>query len=223
MPATPQSPGRCRYLAPAISLPERKQDALWQQVIGGGYRLSPMQVCRTRHRAETTVAQWSACDALVLKWVSLVVKDRLPIHVSCTHVAGHRAGRDALKHITGHLQSGMTHVWRTDIRGYYKQINKHQLYQHVCRYVTSPVLQSLVLQYLTYSVEDGGEFYTPPSGICRGCSLSPLFGASFLWDVDQKLSDVPGLFYVRYMDDFLVLSARRWGGEEGSPTLARGL
>ncbi|MEG1653776.1 MAG: hypothetical protein RR390_09800 [Hafnia sp.] len=36
VPATPQSPGRCRYLAPAISLPERKQDALWQQVIGGG-------------------------------------------------------------------------------------------------------------------------------------------------------------------------------------------
>lgn len=68
----------------------------------------------------------------------------------------------------------------------------------------------MIHQYIEYSVEDGGEFYTPPSGIPRGCALSPLLGASFLWYVDGGFERERGLFYVRYMDDFLFLSQRRW-------------
>lgn len=187
----------------------RLHASVWEQVINGQYRLSPMQVYHPRLRPEAAQAQWSACDALVLKWVSLIVGPRLPMQASCTHVAGHHAGRDALRQITQHLRAGMVHVWRTDIRGYYRHINKQQLYRHICRYITPPALRSLILQYIYYSVEDGGEFYTPTSGICRGCSLSPLLGGSFLWFIDQALSGTKDMFYVRYMDDFLVLSERR--------------
>ena len=134
--------------------------------------------------------QWSARDALVLKWVSLQLNGKLLLSPQCTHTAGHR--------------------------GYYRHISKTQLKRHTERFVPERHLRQVIYQYIDYSVEDGGEFYTPPSGIPRGCALSPLPGASFLWYVDGGFERERGLFYVRYMDDFLFLSQRRWPVRSGN-------
>lgn len=154
--------------------------------------------------------QWSARDALVLKWVSLQLKGKLPLSPRCTHTAGHRGGRDGLMDITTHLREGYRFMYRTDIRGYYQHISKAQLKRHTDRFVQARPLRALIHQYIDYCVEDGGKFYAPLSGIPRGCALSPLLGASFLWYVDAGFERERGLFYVRYMDDFLFLSQRRW-------------
>ena len=42
-----------------------------------------------------------------------------------------------------------------------------------------------------------------------GCPLSPLIGAFFLSELDQQV-ERSGLFYVRFMDDILVLAPTRW-------------
>ena len=42
-----------------------------------------------------------------------------------------------------------------------------------------------------------------------GCPLSPVMGAFFLLSVDQELGEL-GLFYVRFMDDIVVLAPTRW-------------
>lgn len=153
---------------------------------------------------------WSAADALVMKWVALEIKDQLPLQSRCVHTAGHRGGRDSLAEITQTLALGARFVWRTDIRGYYRHIRKQQPWHHVCRFVSSPVLQNIIKQYIWYTVEHGGEFFTPQGGICRGSALSPLLGVSFLWYVDSAFRRQEDIYYVRYMDDFLFLSARRW-------------
>lgn len=152
---------------------------------------------------------WSAQDALVLKWAALMITPFLPVHRSCTHVGGHGGGNKTLNAIEEQLRSGVRYVFRADIKGYYRHIRKADVYDLVCRHVTSPVLRDIVSQYLYYSTEDGGEFYTPTSGICRGCSLSPLIGAALLWGVDSRLSAMKDIYYVRFMDDFLILSDRR--------------
>lgn len=59
-------------------------------------------------------------------------------------------------------------------------------------------------------MDDRGEIHTPVSGISRGCALSPLIGASLLWFMDVSFSGRNNILYVRYMDDFLFLSASRW-------------
>ncbi len=187
----------------------QKLPRLIQAAENGTYRLSPMQVARRSHGQDSQL-QWCAADALVLKWVSLQIQSRLPLSPRCTHTAGHRGGRNGLQAITGCLRDGYRFMYRTDIRGYYRHINKGQLKRHVDRFIPEPNLRVLIHQYVDYSVEDGGEFYTPPSGIPRGCALSPLLGASFLWYVDGSFERERGLYYVRYMDDFLFLSPRRW-------------
>ncbi len=55
----------------------------------------------------------------------------------------------------------------------------------------------------------GGEFWDYEKGISLGCPLSPLIGAFFLNALDQRMERF-GLFYVRFMDDILVLAATRW-------------
>lgn len=188
---------------------ERELPRLIREAESGTYRLSPMQVIR-RKAGQESLVQWSARDALVLKWVSLQLNRKLPLSPRCTHTAGHRGGRSGLQEIITHLREGYRFVYCTDIRGYYRHISKAQLKRHTERFVPELHLRQVIHQYIEYSVEDGGEFYTPPSGIPRGCALSPLLGASFLWYVDGGFERERGLFYVRYMDDFLFLSQRRW-------------
>lgn len=187
---------------------DKNLERIWRQVDSGEYRLLPPKLIRTGK--QEGVVQWSAADAMVMKWVSLEIKDLLPLQSQCVHTAGHRGGRDSLAGISQTLEQGARFVWRTDIRGYYRHIRKQQLWLHVCRFVHSPVLQNVIKQYIWYVVEHGGEFFTPPGGICRGSALSPLLGASFLWYVDSAFSRQEDIYYVRYMDDFLFLSTRRW-------------
>ena len=53
-------------------------------------------------------------------------------------------------------------------------------------------------------------FWDYERGISLGCPLSPLIGAFFLDELDRCLGQT-GLFYVRFMDDILVLA--RGAGE----------
>ncbi|WP_413504214.1 reverse transcriptase domain-containing protein [Serratia grimesii] len=67
-------------------------------------------------------------------------------------------------------------------------------------------------QYVYYSVEQGGVFHTPENGIMRGCALSPIIAGALLRHIDGyfRSLDPDSLFYMRYMDDFLLLTKTRW-------------
>ncbi|MDS1619995.1 transposase, partial [Escherichia coli] len=66
---------------------ERECQQLWRAICEGKYRLSPMQVYRKK--TSESLAQWSARDALALKWAALHAKEHLPIHERCEHSKGH--------------------------------------------------------------------------------------------------------------------------------------
>jgi RNA-directed DNA polymerase len=71
-------------------------------------------------------------------------------------------------------------------------------------------------------VEHGGLYREIQRGISRGCPLSPLIGAFFLTELDQAFQQ-DGLFYVRYMDDILILAPSRWTLRRAVKTLNQGL
>ncbi|QXN62765.1 reverse transcriptase domain-containing protein [Serratia fonticola] len=180
---------------------------LSRQVRKGEYRLQPMQVHRYRDRSWV---QWCAQDALVLKWVALQVECRLPMHERCVHIRGRGGGRQSVQQVWQALSAGdYAFVYRTDIRGYYRHIRKAQVLSLVRRHLDDPILTDLIAQYLYYSVEDAGEFHTPEHGICRGCALSPLIAATLLYHVDCHFAVQAGIFYARYMDDFVLLTRTR--------------
>jgi RNA-directed DNA polymerase len=55
------------------------------------------------------------------------------------------------------------------------------------------------------TAEQARWFWDHDRGISLGCPLSPLIGAFFLGDLDARMAK-SGLFYVRFMDDILVLA-----------------
>lgn len=183
-----------------------RQAALLAQLQTGAYRLSPMQVVgQQRH------VMWSAEDALVLKWVALALEDMLPLHEKCEHVKGHGGGRASVVRLQqAILKKEYSWVCRTDIKGYYANISKSVLLDQLKRHVKNAAYMNILTQYVHYSVEDGGEFYTPGKGIARGCALSPLMGALHLWDMDHHFSQQENIYYARYMDDVVIMAKTRW-------------
>lgn len=207
---------------------ERWLTDLTERVLRGEYRLTPLQLQGT---GEQRQAVWGAQDALVLKWVALSLQCLLPLHPSCEPVKGHGGGKQYIEKLHSLLTAqsvdsekktaaGTTpdaaeirhYKWgcRTDIRGYYRNINKQTLIQQVRQHVTAPVLRDLVQQYIHYTVEHGGTFHTPEKGISPGCPLSPLMGALHLFDMDEHFSNQPNIHYARYMDDIIILAKTRW-------------
>lgn len=100
-------------------------------------------------------------------------------------------------------------VFRTDVKGYYASIKHDILSNLVSRYVQDSVVLDLVSQYLKRFVSDRGEYTDIEQGISLGCPLSPLMGALYLKPLDDRMAEM-GCFYVRYMDDWVILAPTRW-------------
>ncbi len=64
-------------------------------------------------------------------------------------------------------------------------------------------------QVIHRCVEFGGEFRDIGEGISRGCPISPILGALYLSTLDNHFSG-KDVYYIRYMDDILILSKTRW-------------
>lgn len=187
------------------------RSTLLRSLLAGDYRLTPMCIVGKKKDAK---AIWTAQDALVLKWVALCITPGLRLPTRCEHVKGHGGGVNSVARQTQAIRkAGYRWVCRTDIRGYYRHINKQRLLDQVNQQVPEPLLQDLIAQYVHYTVECGGEFYTPEKGICRGCALSPVMGALHLATMDEHFRvqmQRLGIYYARYMDDMVILAHTRW-------------
>ena len=172
----------------------------------GDYRFSPM--LRVTKCNGEVVHVWSSRDALVLKSLAIVLAKYLPISECCTHVKGHGGAKAAVRRIQTHLPE-YSFVMRTDVKAYYESIDQHQMLEYLATYVEDRSVLNLLWQAMRRTVTWGGLYWDRERGISRGCPLSPLLGAFFLRELDIAVVR-QGLFYVRFMDDILVLSPTRW-------------
>ncbi len=97
---------------------------------------------------------------------------------------------------------------RLDIKSYYSSINHDILMRLLKNYNLSTDLLDIVEQYLEIP-----ERYNTGTGIVAGGALSPLLGAVYLSPLDkamEKLCLKKKIYYIRYMDDIVVLAKSRW-------------
>jgi hypothetical protein len=95
------------------------------------------------------------------------------------------------------------------VKGYYASISHDLLFALVRRYVHDPFLLQLVYRFLKHAEYHDGIYAVVQKGISLGCPLSPLLGALFLKPLDDAMAQT-GLFYLRYMDDWVVMAPTRW-------------
>jgi len=173
---------------------------------GGRFRFG-LQQRVTRENGEE-IDLWSARDALVLKALALVFGDHVSISRRCVHGKGHGGAKAAIRRIVRRLPSAQF-VLKTDVARYYASIDHVRLLDRLAAVIPDRDVLNLVGQMCGRVSERGGLFFEFRRGIPLGCPLSPLLGAFFLAELDRRLEET-GLFFVRYMDDVLVLAPTRW-------------
>ena len=176
------------------------------ELLNGTFRFAPM--ARVTKADGEVIHIWSARDALVLKALTIVLAPHLPIAKSCTHVKGNGGAKAAVRAVRDELPN-YAFVMRTDVQGYYEHIDHHQMLAMLADHIADRPVLNLLCQAMRRTVTWGGLYRDCEKGISRGCPLSPLLGAFFLHKLDAAM-DKPGLFYVRFMDDILVLAPTRW-------------
>ena len=181
----------------------------WLQrlLLAGLYRFSAL---RRIHRSDDCLEVWSALDSLVLKAMAFVLTRHLAPRLSsrCFHLAGNGGAKAAVREVVGNLpHNGF--VFRTDVQHYYASIRHDILHAQLAKHIDDPRLLDLLWQYLRRTVYDDGFYEDIEQGISLGCPLSPLMGALFLDVLDRRM-EAGGLFYTRFMDDWVVLAPTRW-------------
>ena len=151
---------------------------------------------------------WSARDALVLKALTTALCQVLPVSKQCVHVKGHGGAKAAVRAVWKQLPNHQF-VLKTDIKSYYASIDHHLLLEQLAAHIKERFILNLLWQYMHRVSEWGGLFKEHNRGISRGCALSPLMGAFFLDCLDRQMEWL-GVFYRRFMDDFIVLTTTRW-------------
>ncbi len=185
---------------------KREMARLRRELLEGSYRLGLLS--RTTLESGEEVDLFSARDALVLKALALVLPSRLSFSRNCTRLKGNGGGKGAVRRVWRHLK-WHRFVIRTDVKSYYASIDHQCLMERLSRIIQDRRVLNLIEQYLRRTAERGGQFWESERGIPLGSPLSPIIGAFFLTELDQQLERT-GLFYVRFMDDILVLAPSRW-------------
>ena len=149
-------------------------------------------------------------DTTRLKVLTNKLTRLLPQSLSCTHLRGGGGLKGAVRGVQAALPDHR-YVFRTDVKSFYASIDHHRVMDQVAAHVKDPDALNLLWQYMRRTVEYGGTFREITRGIPAGCSLSPLIGAFHLHELDVEMTTRHrGCFYVRYMDDILLLAPSRW-------------
>ena len=184
----------------------REKARLQTDLLAGHYRFGFLS--RVELADGEKIDLWSARDALVLKAITIALQPILPVSPRCTHVKGHGGIKAAVRRVMRHLGTNRF-VMRSDVKSYYASIDHHLLLDQLAADIKDKAVLNLIGQYLRSTAERGGQFFYYERGISLGCPLSPLIGAFFLSELDRCMERL-GLFYVRFMDDLLVLAPTRW-------------
>jgi RNA-directed DNA polymerase len=156
-------------------------------------------------RAGSAVELWSAEDALVLKAVAIVlgdaVRDQVP---GCHHLAGNGGVGGALRAVAEAVRPG-AFVLRSDVKQDEASMDHERLMAEVDEMVADRGLRALIWSALRRSTVDGGVYRDVTRGISLGSALSPLLGALYLRPLDAAMREL-GVFYARFMDDWVVLA-----------------
>ena len=113
-----------------------------------------------------------------------------------------------MREVRHHLAQN-SFVLRTDVKSYYASIDHLMLLDQLAVHIKDRQVLNLLGQYLRRTSERGGSFWDYEKGISLGCPLSPLMGGFFLNALDAAAAKLR-LFYVRFMDDILILAPTRW-------------
>jgi RNA-directed DNA polymerase len=157
---------------------------------------------------DAIISLWSSQDMIALKLITQVLGQRMAGHIpeSCYHIKGHGGLKKAVADTYAALADHQF-IFRSDVKSFYESTQFDVLMGIIETYVNNSVLLNLTRKALRRTETRGGLFYTyEEKGLPMGSPLSPLLGAIALIPLDKAMGRIKGIFYARFMDDWLVLT-----------------
>lgn len=187
----------------------QEKERLQRELLAGSYEADLLsRVTLWRDGEQTEVDLWPARDAVVMKALAGLLQEALPISPRVAHIADNGGLKGAVRQVWEALPEH-AFVMKTDVKSYYASIDHSLLLERLARHIDDQRLMRLLVQYLRRTAEHGGLYREDGKGISLGCPLSPVIGAFYLAELDAELEHL-GYFWVRFMDDILVLTPTRW-------------
>ena len=119
-----------------------------------------------------------------------------------------RSAQQATQQGQAHIRAGYRHCVDMDLSKFFDRVQHDVLMARVSRKVHDRRLLALIGRYLRAGVLVDTELQPSTEGTMQGGPLSPLLANILLDDFDKEL-ERRGLRFVRYADDFLVLTKTR--------------
>jgi len=195
---------------------ERKSD-LRLRLLNGNYQFKTVSIVEFENPQGKTERREVRCaeDRLVIRALAQVLQPILQPRLSkhCTHIKGNgglkQAVRDTQEYLNAHPDC---FVMKSDVKGYYAHID-HAIVMEQLGYClpNEPEIQRLVWLFMRRTTEFGGNYADVQTGLPLGASLSPLLGGLYLSPMDALFARAKGIFYRRYMDDWVIMQDKRHG------------
>lgn len=186
---------------------ETLKPKLQAELMAGNFKLSPLK----RYNIDgLEIDSWDAIDSLVLKAMAIALKDMFKKTLSkkITHLQGNGGIHKTVANISQELKR-YKYVFKSDVKNYYETINHKILLRILSKQIKDKLVLMIIKDYCNRLIWVDGEYHEiVEHGISMGCPLSPLIGAIYLTELDRALS-LKNVFYVRYMDDRVVLTKTR--------------
>jgi RNA-directed DNA polymerase len=201
-----ESPYRSMWWSFVFTWPKEMQSIIDCFIIGA-YRFAPLITCRF---TDKIVTAWDYRDKLIVNLLHKIIVPVFKQIISgkCYHLAGPSAGiKKAVDVVRQSLENEQYRYFiRADIKDFYASIDRTNLVKQTFQYFNDLRIRKYLKGVITIAIDDGGDVKVPKTGIPRGSSLSPLFGALYLSELDQAFHKNTGISYCRYMDDIMILA-----------------
>jgi len=167
-------------------------------------------------RGERPLGIPSVRDRVVETAIRMAIEPIFDVDFS-PHSHGFRPGRGcqgALSTVHHQLDSGKLWVVDADIQGYYDHIDHEILLSLVEEKISDGRVLKWLRDLLKTPIFEEYQFWTPEEGSPQGSVLSPLLANLYLDGLDREL-EARGIAFVRYADDFVLMSESRREAEDG--------
>ena len=177
-----------------------------KKFLDGSYQFEPIKTCYSK---EESVVVWTYVDRLFVRALLVLIKPLFKYIISprCLHMKGPTGVKDALSLTKKAFDNGsFRYFMRLDIKSYYASIDRKILTEQTKSCFNDPRVLNYLDQIINIPIIEHGAIHIPRLGIHRRSSMSPFLGALYLSSLDRAFENLQGVWYLRYMDDILILT-----------------
>ena len=192
-------------------LTEKHLKKISNQIKNGSYKFQPLiRLKNSRFDTKSPPrAIWAAQDSLVLKTLALKIQPIISHNFQNLYHLKDTGGLKKAVSITKQNLSKYKYIFKSDVKSFYQSIDHATVMKISRELIHNKTITKLIQKSLKRVETWGGLYFEYNKGVPQGSPLSPLLGAIALYPLDQAYQKISGIFYARYMDDWVVLCKTR--------------